>query len=93
MVSTIVKFNVLVSRDATKPGSLPLSLKWCFQGTCFSLWPPDTHTTAGTQVCLSHVFGSRDGAVLPGWEEAVFCMPMAWDLDPKDGSLQLMDFR
>lgn len=43
MVSTVVKFNVLVSRGATKPESLPLSLKWCFQGMCFSLWPPDAH--------------------------------------------------
>lgn len=38
------------------------------------------------------MFGSRDGAALPGWEEAAFHMPTAWDLDPKDGGLQLMDF-
>lgn len=92
VVSTIAEFNVLVSRDATKPESLPLILKWCFQGPCFSLWPPNTHTVAGIQVCLSHVFGNRDGAVLPEWEEVAFLMPMAWDLDPKDGGLHLMDF-
>lgn len=88
MVSTIDKFNVLGSRDATKP----VSSLGCFQGLCFALCPLQHALSSSTQVCLSRVFGSRDGAALPGWEEAVFHMLMAWDLDPKDEGLQLMDF-
>lgn len=57
---------------------------------CFSLCPPSMHSAAGTQLCLSHM--SREGAALPGWEEAALHMPMPWDLDPKDEGLQLMDF-
>lgn len=91
MLSAIAGFNVPLSRDATKPECPLLSLKWCFQGTCFPCGPP-TRTVAGAQICLSRPFGSRDGAELSGWEEAAFRMPMAWDLDPKDGGLQLMHF-